>query len=116
MAVIPPVDQLSAHADENATLQVLFAKQRSAFRNGGPEYLKRIEALKHLETAVLERQEELVRATSEDFGHRARQETLALEIAPLMDAIRHTRRNLASWMRPKRVSAGINFFPAKARI
>lgn len=116
MAVIPPVDQLSALAEKVAALQALFAKQRAAFRNGGPEYAKRVEALKRLEAGVLERQESFVRATSEDFGHRARQETLALEFAPLLDAIRHARRNLASWMRPKHVSAGVNFFPARAKV
>src|SRR5215831_12475216 len=111
-----PVRRLSDLAAESAALQALFAKQRAAFRNGGPEYPKRIEALKRLESALLEREAEFVRATSEDFGHRARQETLALEVAPLLDAIRHTRRNLAKWMKPKRVAASVNFFPAKAKI
>jgi coniferyl-aldehyde dehydrogenase len=39
-----------------------------------------------------------------------------LELAPLVDAIRHTRKHLAGWMKLRRVSAGINFFPARARI
>lgn len=53
---------------------------------------------------------------NEDFGGRARQETLALELAPLVDSIRHIRRHLAKWMKPRRVRAGVNFFPATARV
>jgi coniferyl-aldehyde dehydrogenase len=97
-------------------LRRLFDKQRAAFRRGAPAYRQRIAALKSLEAAVIDRKDELVRAMDEDFGGRARQETLALELAPLVEGIRHTRRHLASWMKPRRVSAGINFFPARARI
>jgi coniferyl-aldehyde dehydrogenase len=98
------------------TPRELLARQRAAFRNATPDYEKRIASLKLLEAAVIDRQTEIVRAVNEDFGGRARQETLALELAPLVDAIRHSRRHLAKWMRPRRVGAGINFFPATARI
>jgi coniferyl-aldehyde dehydrogenase len=97
-------------------LRTFLERQRAAFQLGPPGYSRRIAALKSLENALLERKDDLVRATNDDFGGRARQETLALEIAPLLDGIRHTRKHLASWMKPQRVSAGINFFPARARI
>jgi coniferyl-aldehyde dehydrogenase len=99
-----------------SSLRNLFDCQRAAFRSGAPDYAKRIAALKTLEAAVLDRREDIVRATNEDFGGRARQETLILELAPFVDGIRHTRKHLAKWMKPRRVAAGINFFPAKARI
>ena len=97
-------------------LQELLARQRAAFRQSAPDYEKRIASLKSLEAVVIDRQTEIVHAVNEDFGGRARQETLALEVAPLVDAIQHNRRHLAEWMKPRRVSAGINFFPATARI
>jgi len=97
-------------------LQELLARQRAAFRQSAPDYEKRIASLKLLEAVVIDRQKEIVQAVNEDFGGRARQETLALEVAPLVDAIKHNRRHLAKWMKPRRVSAGINFFPATARI
>jgi coniferyl-aldehyde dehydrogenase len=90
--------------------------QRAAFRRGAPHHRQRVAALESLEAAVIEHREEIVRATNEDFGGRARQETLLLELAPLLDGIRHTRKHLAGWMKSRRVSAGINFFPARARI
>lgn len=97
-------------------LRSLFERQRAAFQRGAPDYTRRVAALKSLENALLDRKDDLVRAANEDFGCRARQETLALEIAPLLDGIRHTRKHLASWMKPQRVAAGINFFPGRARI
>ena len=98
------------------SLRALFEKQRAAFRRGAPDHSQRVAALGSLEAAVRDYRNEIVRATNEDFGGRARQETLLLELAPLVDAIRHTRKHLGGWMKPRRVRAGINFFPARARI
>ena len=94
----------------------LFATQREAFRAAQPDYAKRWNALDLLEKTVVGNQNEIVRATDADFGGRARQETLLLELAPLLDSIRHAKRHLAAWMKPRKVSAGIQFFPAAARI
>src|SRR5262245_34116288 len=106
----------NAAAIEAAALRRLVERQRAAFRRRAPDHAKRMAALASLAQAILDRQQEMVRATDEDFGGRARQETLALELAPLLDSIRHARRHLASWMKPSRVPAGIHFFPARARI
>jgi len=98
------------------TERELFDRQRLAFRLAPPDYAKRLGSLRSLENALLQRQLEIVRAVNEDFGGRARQETLALELAPLVDSIRHAKRHLAKWMEPQKVRAGLNFFPAKAKI
>jgi len=106
--------QLADTAD--SALRVLFDQQQAAFRSAVPDHAKRLASLKSLEEAVLRGQLEIVRAVNEDFGGRARQETLALELAPLVDSIRHAKRHLAQWMKPRKVRAGFNFFPAKAQI
>ncbi len=62
------------------------------------------------------RREEFVRAISEDFGGRARQETLLLEVFPLVDTIRHAVRHLPQWMRPRPAAAGWQFLPGRARV
>jgi coniferyl-aldehyde dehydrogenase len=116
MSEMAAVRNEMTQSERALTLRELLARQRAAFRHATPDYEKRIASLELLEAAVIDRQTEIVHAVNEDFGGRARQETLALELAPLVDAIRHTRRHLAKWMRPRRVSAGINFFPATARI
>ncbi len=112
-----PTEHLRQNAEPGVlALRELFERQRSASRSAVPDYAKRLSSLKLLQDAVLERQADIVRAVNDDFGGRARQETLALELAPLVDAIRHARRHLASWMKARKVRAGLNFFPASARI
>ena len=106
----------ASSAGEQPQLRRIFDLQRAAFRRGAPDYARRLASLKSLEAAVLVHQDEIVRATNQDFGCRSRHETLILELAPLADAIRHTRKHLAKWMKPRRVAAGINFLPASARI
>jgi coniferyl-aldehyde dehydrogenase len=62
------------------------------------------------------RREEFVQAISEDFGGRARQETLLLEIFPLVDTIRHAIRHLPQWMRPRPAATGWQFLPGRSRV
>lgn len=114
--MVRPNRPADAPAIGRRSLQDLFDSQRAAFRRGVVDYTQRMAALKRLEGVLLEQQDEIVRATDEDFGGRARQETLLLELAPLVDGIRHTRKHLKKWMKPERVTAGIHFFPAQARI
>jgi len=114
--MVSPNEVFSTQTRQMVTRHKLFETQHAAFRGGAPDFQKRMAALQLLESAVIERQSEFVRAANEDFGNRARQETLALELAPLVDAIRHARRHLARWMKPKRVRVGITFFPASAKI
>ena len=94
----------------------IFELQRKAFRLGAPDYRQRLNSLHLLKTALIGRQSEIVKAVSDDFGGRARQETLLLELAPLLDSIRHARRHLANWMKPRKVRTSFNFFPARSRI
>ncbi len=94
----------------------MLAAQRAAFGQQPPDADKRIQALRALLKAVRGRREEFVRAISEDFGGRAREETLLLEVFPLVDTIRHTIRQLPRWMRPRAAAAGWQFLPGRARV
>ena len=66
--------------------------------------------------AIRARREDFVRAISDDFGGRARQETLLLEVFPLVDTIQHTIRHLKQWMRSRPAEAGWQFLPGRARV
>lgn len=103
-------------AIETVAVREIFERQRAAFRAGAPAYKERVRSLDLLKNALVAKQPELVAAVDADFCGRARQETLALELAPLIAAIRHTKRHLARWMKPRPVSAELNFFPARAKI
>jgi len=94
----------------------LFDAQRSAFRANGLTYGDRMAALRALEQALLRYKNDIVRAISEDFGGRAAEETLALELVPVLGEIREARNHLKRWMEPRAVPVGWQFQPARARI
>ena len=92
------------------------AAQRTAFSRGAPDLPNRIKALRALRDAIRARREEFVQAISEDFGGRARQETLLLEVFPLVDTIHHAIRHLPRWVRPRPAAAGWQFLPGRGRV
>jgi coniferyl-aldehyde dehydrogenase len=98
-------------------LRLRFDAQHNAFhREGTPDHRERMRRLGALLDGILSHQEALVRTVSEDFGNRAAQETRLLEIFPTVDEIRHTRRQLRQWMKPRRVSANWQFATGSGRI
>ena len=99
---------------EAARLREQLDRQREAFGGGAPDYDRRMQALGALRDGVRARQEDLVRAVSDDFGGRAREETLLLELFPLYDQIRHARRHLAGWMRRRTVASTWFLKPSRA--
>jgi len=92
------------------------AAQRAALSRGAPDLRARIQSLLALRQAVRDQREDFVQAISEDFGGRARTETLLLEVFPLVDTIHHTIRQLPDWVRPRPVAAGWQFLPGRARV
>ncbi len=93
-----------------------FDAQRSAFRPSGRSYRDRMVTLRRLARMLLDHQEQMVRAISEDFKGRAPEETLALELAPTLGEIRDARKNLKRWMEPHAVPVDWRFWPAQARL
>jgi coniferyl-aldehyde dehydrogenase len=94
----------------------MLAAQRTAFAHRPPDAPRRVRALRALLKAVRAQREEFVEAISKDFGGRARQETLLLEVFPLVDNIQHAIRHLPQWLRPRPAAAGWQFLPGRARV
>ena len=97
-----------------STLGGVLDAQRAAFARRTPDYARRMQALASLRDAVRAREAELLQAVSEDFGGRAQEETLLLELFPLYDQIRHARRHLKAWMRRRRVLGSWFLQPSSA--
>src|SRR5579863_10065889 len=89
---------------------------RATLARRPPAGEKRTQSLRALLKAIRARREEFAKTISEDFGGRAREETLLLEVFPLVDTIRHTIRHLPQWMRPRAASPGWQFLPGRARV
>lgn len=100
-----------------ADLRAIFDAQRAAFaRAGAPSLQERRADLKKLGEAINRNAGRLADVISADFGNRSRHETEIAEIFPAQAAIRHALANLSGWMKPKRVSVGLELLPAAARI
>ena len=92
------------------------AAQRAAFGRGAPDVRARVKSLRALLQAIRGYRDDFVRAIYDDFGGRARQETLLLEVFPLVDTIKHAIRHLPQWVRPRPAIAGWQFLPGRARV
>jgi coniferyl-aldehyde dehydrogenase len=77
-------------------------------------YQQRMRALKALRAAVRAREDEFVRAISDDFGGRSREETLTFEVFAIYSQINHARRHLKKWMKRRAVSGAWFLQPSRA--
>jgi aldehyde dehydrogenase (NAD+)/coniferyl-aldehyde dehydrogenase len=75
--------------------------------------LRRLDALERL---VAENLDRIAAAIDADFSRRPQAETGLLEGFPTLEGIRHARRHLAKWMRPKRGAASFWFLPARTML
>ena len=108
---------LSNAPEVSTQMRAVFDAQRAAFlRTGAPSLHERRADLKKLGEAINKNIDRLVAAVSADFGNRSRHETELGEITPAQTAIRHALRDLAGWMRPKRVPVALELMPARAHI
>ncbi|KXS38477.1 MAG: coniferyl-aldehyde dehydrogenase [Halomonadaceae bacterium T82-2] len=98
-------------------LKTLFAAQRQAYdAHPYPALSVRLGRLARLAQLTRRHAGEIEAAIARDFGHRSRVETRLAELTTLQQAIRHARRHLRRWMRPRRVRVGWRFWPARAEI
>lgn len=120
-----PVREDSTMADRSAARLVadegegrrIFGLQHSASRKDPYADLKlRRDRLERLRSVVAGNEAALAEAISKDFGVRSRTETELLEIVPTLNAIRHARKHLASWMRPEKRRVDPLFQPASASV
>ncbi|MGM0693305.1 MAG: coniferyl aldehyde dehydrogenase [Pseudomonadota bacterium] len=92
-------------------------QQRHAFATEPfPSAATRRDRLARLARMTRHHRDEISQAIRQDVGHRAEAETRLAEVAPLLMAIRHTRRHLKRWMAPRRTAVPWRLQPGRARI
>jgi coniferyl-aldehyde dehydrogenase len=110
-------DGASHSATRPEALADRFRRQQQARdRVAGLSREARQQALASLESLLLANVEALCAAVDRDFGGRSPAETRLLEIFPAIEALRHARRHLASWMRPRRARTNFWFLPGRSRV
>ncbi len=98
-------------------LATLLQRQRDAFEaDVYPSFAARRDRLDRIGRLLRENQAALCEAVSRDFGHRSHHETIQLEIAPLMGALRHARAHLRKWMKPERRGRSLEFLTFSNRV
>jgi coniferyl-aldehyde dehydrogenase len=114
MNAITPID---IGAKVESALSHILGRQRAAFlRDGSPSLAARRRDLMKLKNGLLARKEAFVAALDHDFGHRARQETLLLDIGSVINTIKYLHGNLRRFMRPERRGTAMVFFPGSNRV
>ena len=101
----------------SAALRDTFARACSAYALARmPGLQARRDALANLDRLLTENVNEIAAAISADFGNRSLHETQLLEIFPAQTAVRDARRQVKSWMKPKRSWASMWFLPARTEL
>ena len=100
-----------------AGLAQRFEAQRAAFAcTPYPDAATRDRRLAALERLLRDNAAAIADAVARDFGHRSVHETRLLELFPSLEAVRHARRHLRKWMKPKRRATSLWFLPGRARV
>ncbi len=94
----------------------LTAMKEAQRRYGTPDRHLRLDRLGRIAKMVKANREAIISAIDADFAGRAREETLLAEIFTSLSTVRHARKNLAIWMRPRRRALDLAFRPARAKL
>ena len=98
-------------------LEDLLAVQKKAFlKDPNPTYQERVARIKALEKALLSNKDALLSALDDDFGGRARSESLLTEFMPNLGNIHYTLKRLKKWMKPSKRKLSPQLLPASAKV
>ena len=107
---------MTVSADNPSELHATFDRLRADWRDNRPSVEQRRADLSRLRDRLRARMEEMCQAIDQDFGHRARHETLLGEGGVVLSEIDHTLAKLKHWIRPERRKAGWKLWPATAEV
>jgi coniferyl-aldehyde dehydrogenase len=101
-------------AQQHDELHQALLRQRRAFEaERMPSYAVRRDRLQRLLAMTQANGEALAGAMAQDFGHRARQESLLADIFTVESGARHALKHLRRWMKPRRVATPLHFLPGR---
>jgi len=102
----------------SSSLAECLGRQRKAYlASPSPDYRQRKSDLLALKRMVSENQEALIAAIGQDYGTRARNETLLAEIIGVLDGVNYAVKHLKRWMEPQHRHVDVTLYPgAKNRL
>lgn len=103
--------------DPTVPLQQALARMRSAAQaDMAPSLATRRDRLARIARMTKRYAPDIMDATSADFGHRSRHETLIADLLAVDEAIKHAQRHLAHWIRPRRIATDLKYRPGCNRL
>ena len=103
MVRINPDKATSSHTTQPSELAGVLTAQRAAFnKNPNPDWASRKAKLKTLRELILGHEAEFTKAISDDFGHRAVEETIISEILIIQGGISHALKHTPKWMKTRK--------------
>lgn len=98
-------------------MKTLFMAQRGAYLSQPAwDLAARKQRLRALKRALLDNKDALVKAISEDYGHRSEYDTLYADILPTVAQIGYTLSRLRRWMKTSRRNSGLLLAPASIKV
>ena len=114
MVRINPDKPNSAETTKPAALETILAAQRKAFNaDPNPDWASRKTKLQTLRDLILGHEAEFVKAISDDFGHRAVEDTLISEFLVIQGGISHALKHTPKWMKTRKAPTAMQYMPAK---
>jgi coniferyl-aldehyde dehydrogenase len=104
------------HTPETELQRLLTLQRQAHAADPAPAYALRLDRLQRLDALLEKHGEHFTALVSQDFGNRSAVETRLTELLPVRGAIRHARRHLRAWMRPRRVATALAFWPGRSRL
>ena len=105
------------HDAATAPMQQTFIRMRLAFQGDmAPTLAIRLDRLQRLSQMTMRHARDIIDAISADFGNRSPHETLIADLLSVDESIKHARRHLRRWMRPRRMATGFKYRPGYNRL
>jgi coniferyl-aldehyde dehydrogenase len=106
-----------ADAKQIERLKSLLASQKASFRKERHrDIARRREDMDRVANMCRENVDAIADAISQDFGNRARQESVIAEIAFIVQDVAHTKKHLSKWMAQKSIPVPLTLQPGKAYV
>lgn len=105
----------SLEAAKTEALEIFRDQQANRHRLKATSAYERIQKLNRLQRAMEQRFDELEKAVHADL-RKSEAEVLLTEVYPVTSEIKHARRHLKKWMRPRRVSAPMAYLGSRSHI
>ncbi len=114
MVRINPDKPNNTSTTKPAELETILAAQRKSFNaNPNPNWASRKAKLETLRDLILGHEAEFIKAISDDFGHRAVEETLIAEFLVIQGGIAHAIKHTPKWMKTRKAPIAMQYKPAK---